>query len=51
MIKDAIIRICLPRCDEFLSLRTGSAKVDPILFGRITRYSEKARLRGHAKAL
>jgi len=42
MIKDAIIRIFLSRCDEVPSVRDDSGKLDPISFGRITRYSEKA---------
>ena len=42
MMKDAIIRICLSRRDEALSLRA-SGKLDRIPFGRMTRYSYKAR--------
>jgi len=43
MIKDAIIRISLSRCDEVPSLlRSDSGKLDPISFGRKTRHSESA---------
>ena len=42
MIKDAIICICLLRCNEVLSLRAGSGKLDRIPFGRMTGHTYKA---------
>jgi hypothetical protein len=50
MIKDAIIRISLWRCDEVPSLRSDSGKLDPISFGRIARDSEKA-AQSHASTM